>query len=106
MIFEKSTTTTLIYELDNSFRIEITNENNRPHWVISFIDYDDSVGAIGIFESERIAVDNADKFIELAIPAYDKKYAKYGEMPTITLENGELVMNIVNSYPHDIFIPS
>jgi hypothetical protein len=79
-------------------RVEIVNSSADPGaWHVSLIDYDGNVGATGLFTSKDEAMGNLDGFLDLAVPAYDRKYAKYGDMPVISLENGKLVMRLDQS---------
>ena len=74
--------------------IELTNSSAAPEWLMSLVDYDGGVGAVGIFASEEEAMNNLDAFFEEAVHLYDKKYGKYGRTPTITLVGGRLHIEI------------
>lgn len=93
MDFERIITTTLT-GLVSDFKIEITNTTGEEQWVISLIDYDDNVGAIGLFADEAEAISYSDAFFAIALPAYEAKHAKYGKMPTVTLVDGNLIMTL------------
>ena len=88
----ENTTTTLDARVPNTnhLYLRIVNTTPNPMWNVYLIDYDDSIGAVGEFESEADALNNMDKFVELAIPAYNAKHAKYGSTPVIKFVNGEL----------------
>ena len=70
-------------------RLKIENSTPDPIWYVYLYDYDDNIGAVGEFPSEVIALNSIDKFIELALPAYAAKHAKYGKMPVIKIVDGE-----------------
>lgn len=85
---------------DWNFTVVIHNSSDSPdEWFVTLEDYDDSIGAFGLFASEQEAIDNLDGFAELAIPAYYEKHAKSGCSPIITLKDGTLVMELEN--PHE-----
>jgi hypothetical protein len=65
------------------FFIVIENVEPGGEWTTRLIDYDDNIGAVGVFSTESEAVGRVKEFLELAIPAYAEKHAKYGRMPVI-----------------------
>lgn len=94
----------MVMHLEYSFVLVITNFSSSPNeWLVSLTDYDGSVGAEGHFTSEQEAVDSIEGFLALAIPAYEKKYAKYNQMPIITKENGILKMTISDPNNDDLY---
>ncbi len=61
--------------------IEKTSEDER--WKMMIVDYDSATGAIAYFDNLIEALDSFESFLPLAIEAYEKKCAKYGEIPVI-----------------------
>lgn len=83
------------------------NKNHEPEWHLQLIDYDGATGATGVFTSEQEAMDNLDGFLDLALRAYDAKYAKYPHKygyPTIQLKDGKLVMTLEKDERYDHYI--
>jgi putative effector of murein hydrolase len=76
------------------FHIDAVHYSTGNKWIASFIDYDDSCGVTGLFSSKEELINNLEEFVALSIPLYEKKYAKYGEMPYIEMEDGKLVVDI------------
>lgn len=76
------------------FEIVLEKTSESPHWFMRLIDYDENCGAIGQFDSEEEAREHYGAWLALAKDAYEKKHAKYGQMPVITVdrENNRLVM--------------
>jgi len=75
----------------------IEHTNTEPTCMIQLIDYDENCGAVGIFANEQEVMDHLEGFLDLALRAYDAKYAKYVHkygMPTISLVDGKLVMTL------------
>lgn len=99
MDFKRETTTTLTAYHSRYFRVIIENYDNLPKWVVSLVDYDDATGAVGVFSSEKEALDNIEGFLELAVPAYEQKHAKRGRMPVISLDGGRLTVVIESDDP-------
>lgn len=101
MDFTRETTTTLTAELKHDFSIVIHNDNGLPRWTVSLVDYDNATGAVGVFSSEKEAIDNLEGFLNLAMPAYEQKHAKCGRMPVISLDEGKLAIVIKSDDPED-----
>jgi hypothetical protein len=94
----KSTTLTYTVKHEGlTFEILIEEVSSSPIVSVLLLDYDNNISARGEFQSLDQAVDNMDKFFNLAVTAYMKKYAKYGDMPYIGFNGtGEIHMYFKN----------
>jgi len=61
----------------------IVRTSEDEQWNMVLLDYDDACGAIAYFDDLIEALDSYESFLPLALEAYEKKYAKYGEIPVI-----------------------
>ena len=76
-----------------TFTVRVTNSTDAPGWHVTLSDYDDSVGAVGEFSTERDALSNMAAFLALAIPLYFAKHAKFGPPPIVSPGRGGLVVH-------------
>jgi hypothetical protein len=71
--------------VNNYLEAVIEKSKDDDQWKMMLVDYDDSCGAIAYFDYLHEALDSYESFLLLAIDAYEKKYAKYGNVPVIRM---------------------
>lgn len=98
--FIKTIRTSLNCVVNDFFHVEayvekIDGFQENVSWNFFIYDYDSNMCAEGGFHKEEDFTQNFDKLMEQVSPAYTKKYAKFGKMPTFTFVDGEWKMKLV-----------
>ena len=90
---------TLEVEINND-RVKASSEDGQT-WTAEIYDYDGSTFGRCVFNSENEFYLYLNDFIDFANSAYGEKYSKYGEMPTMVIQDNMPILTLENLYIPD-----
>ena len=92
----KTLTVTTTLEMEyNGWRVTAISPDSDI-WNVELCDYDGSTCGRGVFDSKEAFYLHLETLSNFADETYGEKYSKFGEMPTLMVTDGQVVLTMEN----------